>query len=58
MRTLSGFSCTESHGTQVGQLQGKIRRMAEQMEAGACKQAEQLHASVEQERRTWDQLCR
>lgn len=32
--------------------------MAEQLETEACQQAAQLHASVEQERGTWDQLCR
>ena len=35
-----------------------MRQMAEQMEADACQQAAQLQVTVEQERSTWDQLCR
>ena len=35
-----------------------MRHMAEQMEADACQQAANLHASLEQEKGIWDQLCR
>ena len=51
-------SKTVSWRPQVTQLQGRMRQMAEQMEADACQQAAHLHAGLEQEKGTWDQLCR
>ena len=35
-----------------------MRRVAEQMEADAFQQTAHLHASLEQEKGTWAQLCR
>ena len=51
-------SKTVSSCPQVTQLQSRMRQVAEQMEADACQQAAHMHASLEQEKDTWAQLCR